>query len=245
MACVARTDFLGVSFFKASMDEAVREIIEQGTGRKQFRYVVTPNVQNMVQYHKEPSVLEPVLRDAWRVFCDSRVLALLARFHGIELEVITGSDLSRNLIERANALALRIAIVGSTQADCIRLAEMFPRLRIAQHVPPMGFILSQAEVENCIDFVVATSAPLTFLAVGMPQQAILARRIANHDRARGVGLCIGASIDFLTGRQRRAPVWMQKSGLEWCFRLLCNPKGMAHRYLVECPYVFKLMLQKK
>jgi hypothetical protein len=54
-------------------------------------------------------------------------------------------------------------------------------------------------------------------------------------------LCIGASIDFLTGKQHRAPVWLQKVGLEWLHRLLSNPRRLAFRYLIECPRIFHLM----
>jgi exopolysaccharide biosynthesis WecB/TagA/CpsF family protein len=105
----------------------------------------------------------------------------------------------------------------------------------------MGFIKSGAEVTKCVDFVVNTQAPLVFLAVGMPQQEFLAQHIANHPQARGVGLCIGASIDFLTGSQRRAPLWVQKAGLEWLHRLLSNPRRLASRYLIECPRIFYLI----
>jgi exopolysaccharide biosynthesis WecB/TagA/CpsF family protein len=101
----------------------------------------------------------------------------------------------------------------------------------------MGFIASEHEVRKCVDFVVKAQAPLIFLAVGMPQQEILAGHIADHPQARGVGLCIGASIDFLTGKQRRAPVWVQKAGLEWLHRLLSDPRRLASRYLVECPRI--------
>jgi N-acetylglucosaminyldiphosphoundecaprenol N-acetyl-beta-D-mannosaminyltransferase len=102
----------------------------------------------------------------------------------------------------------------------------------------MGFIRSELEVRKCVDFVVKAQAPLVFIAVGRPQQEILASRIADHPQARGVGLCIGASIDFLTGAQRRAPIWVQKVGLEWSYRLLSDPQRFARRYLLESPQIF-------
>ena len=105
----------------------------------------------------------------------------------------------------------------------------------------MGFINSQHEVQKCIDFIVKTQAPLIFLAVGMPQQRVSARHIADHPQARGVVLCIGASIDFLTGKQRRAPVWVQMAGFEWLHRLLSDPRRLASRYLIECPRIFYLI----
>jgi exopolysaccharide biosynthesis WecB/TagA/CpsF family protein len=182
--------------------------------------------------------MQPLYERAWRVFCDSRVLSRLARVNGHRLPVITGSDLTADLITRAAKQRLTIAVIGPTGATCAGLQDRYPGLKVVVHALPMGFIKSELEVRKCVDFVVKTQAPLVFLAVGMPQQEILANRIADHPQARGVGLCIGASIDFLTGEQRRAPVWLQKAGLEWLYRLLSDPQRLARRYLIECPRIF-------
>jgi exopolysaccharide biosynthesis WecB/TagA/CpsF family protein len=175
------------------------------------------------------------------VFCDSRVLSRLAWLSGRMLPVITGSDLTAHLIARAAERRLTIAIIAPTAAACDALIDRYPDLSVVAHTPPMGFIKSEHEVQKCVEFVVNTQAPLIFIAVGMPQQEILARHIAGHPHARGIGLYIGASIDFLTGEQRRAPVWVQKAGLEWPHRLLSDPRRLASRYLIECPRIFYLM----
>jgi exopolysaccharide biosynthesis WecB/TagA/CpsF family protein len=235
--------FLGLRFDLETIEEAVSKIFAETRG--QFKYVVTPNVHHMVKFHDDSTALRPIFEGAWRMYCDSRVLRRLAQLKRRRLAVITGSDLTKRLIERAAKQRLTIAIVGPTRADCATLAYRYPTLDIAFHTPPMGFVHSEPQVQKCVDFVVATQAALTFLAVGMPQQEMLARRIADHPRARGVGLCIGASIDFLTGKQRRAPVWLQKAGLEWLHRLLSDPKRLASRYLIECPKIFHLVFLKE
>ncbi len=200
--------------------------------------MVTPNVHHMVKMLDDPERIRPLYEQAWRVYCDSRVLSRLARLKGQTLPVITGSDLTPLVIARAAELRLAIAIIGPTAADCAALMDKYPGLDISVHTPPMGFIKSEQEIQRCVEFVVERQAPLIFLAVGMPQQEILACRIANHPQARGVGLCIGASIDFLTGKQQRAPVWIQSAGLEWLHRLLSDPRRLASRYLIESPRIF-------
>jgi exopolysaccharide biosynthesis WecB/TagA/CpsF family protein len=195
----------------------------------------------MVRLLEDAAIMQPIYQRAWRVFCDSRVLSRLAWFSGLRLPVITGSDLTAHLIAHAAEQGLTIALVGPTAAASTALANKYPGLNIVFHTPPMGFITSEHEVQKCVDFVIKTQAPLIFLAAGMPQQEILAGRIADHPQARGVGLCIGASIDFLTGKQRRAPVWIQKAGLEWLYRLLSDPRRLASRYLIECPRIFYLI----
>jgi exopolysaccharide biosynthesis WecB/TagA/CpsF family protein len=84
-----------------------------------------------------------------------------------------------------------------------------------------------------------------FLAVGSPQQEILAAAIAATRRATGIGLCIGASLEFLAGAARRAPRWVQQAGLEWLYRLGKEPRRLARRYLRDCPAVFPMLLRER
>jgi exopolysaccharide biosynthesis WecB/TagA/CpsF family protein len=233
------TYFLGSRFDAGSIEDAVRDIMAETSGR--FRYVVTPNVQHMVNILEDPANMRPLYERAWRVFCDSRVLGRLARLGGRHLSLITGSDLTASVIARASERRLTIALVGPTAAACAALQTRYPGLNAVFYTPPMGFITSEHEIQKCVDFVVNTQAALVFLAVGMPRQEILAWRIADNPEARGVGLCIGASIDFLTGKQSRAPCWVQRAGLEWLHRLLSDPRRLARRYLLECPRIFYLM----
>ena len=235
--------FLGCRFDAGSIEDAMESTFAE-TGQR-FKYTVTPNVQHIVKLLENPATLQPLYQQAWRVFCDSRVLSRLAWFSGRRLPVITGSDLTARLIARAGEQGLTIALVGPTAAAGATLESRFPGLKVVLHTPPMGFVTSEYEVRKCVDFVVQAQAPLTFLAVGMPQQEILASRIAAHPQARGVGLCIGASIDFLTGKQRRAPIWAQKAGLEWLHRLLSDPRRLASRYLIECPRIFYLIWSRR
>jgi N-acetylglucosaminyldiphosphoundecaprenol N-acetyl-beta-D-mannosaminyltransferase len=243
MSLVEGSRFLGYRFYTGSTEDAVEEILAE-TGDR-FKYLVTPNVHHMVRLLENPATLRPLYERAWRVFCDSRVLSRLASFSGLSLSVVTGSDLTARIIARAGEQGLKVALVGPTAAAGATLARRYPGLNVVLHTPPMGFITSEHEVQKCIDFVVKVQAPLIFLAVGMPQQEILAAQIADHPQARGIGLCIGASIDFLTGKQRRAPVWVQKAGLEWLHRLLSDPRRLASRYLIECPRIFYLIWSKR
>lgn len=230
--------FLGLCFDTGSIEDAACHILAET--RERFKYIATPNVHHMVRLLEDPVALRPLYEGAWRVFCDSRVLSRLARMRGLSLPVITGSDLTAELITRAAQQGLTIAVVGPTNAACARLRDRYPGLRIVSHTPKMGFITSELEVRRCVDFIVKAQAPLVFIAVGRPQQEILARRVADDPQARGVGLCVGASIDFLTGEQRRAPLWVQKSGLEWLYRLVSDPHRFARRYLLESPRIFYL-----
>ena len=131
---------------------------------------------------------------------------------------------------------------GGTIAQAESLASRYGTRGLVQFRPPMGFIRDANAVERCLEFIEAQS-PFRFclLAVGSPQQELLAQALEVRGKARGLALCVGASIDFLTGAERRAPVWLQRSGLEWSYRLAQSPRRLAGRYLVRGPRVFALM----
>ena len=76
--------------------------------------------------------------------------------------------------------------------------------------------------------------------MGAPQQEMIAYAIAQRGDATGVGLCVGAALDFLSGRATRAPLWMRELGVEWLHRLVSEPRRMWRRYLVDGPRVFSL-----
>jgi exopolysaccharide biosynthesis WecB/TagA/CpsF family protein len=93
--------------------------------------------------------------------------------------------------------------------------------------------------------VVSHPARFVFLAVGSPRQERLAAAIKATGRASGIGLCIGASLEFIAGAQPRAPVWMRRGGLEWLHRLGRDPRRLARRYLLDCPAIFPMLLHER
>jgi len=116
-------------------------------------------------------------------------------------------------------------------------------LKALHHIdPPMNFIRDPAAVESCLRSIESISPfRFCFLAVGSPQQEIIALKLKQRGIARGLALCVGASINFITGVEIRAPKWMRKSGFEWLFRLMQDPKRLAKRYLWRGPLIFLLL----
>jgi exopolysaccharide biosynthesis WecB/TagA/CpsF family protein len=93
-----------------------------------------------------------------------------------------------------------------------------------------------------IEFVQQSAANLVLFAIGSPQSELLCAEIRGRG-ATGAGLCIGASLEFLTRAKKRAPLWMRRVGLEWLFRLLSEPRRLWRRYLVKGPLIFWLWWQ--
>ena len=106
----------------------------------------------------------------------------------------------------------------------------------------MNFIHDPVAVETCLQQIESLgSFRFCFLAIGSPQQEIIAQKLKERGKVRGLALCIGAAINFLTGIEQRAPHWMQEAGLEWLYRLTRDPRRLWKRYLVRGPKIFLLL----
>jgi exopolysaccharide biosynthesis WecB/TagA/CpsF family protein len=229
-------------------DCALPEFMEiaAGFGSETFAFVVTPNVDHLIRYYDDVSFRE-LYRAATFVLLDSRFLARLLRLiNGVSLPTSPGSDVTALLFDEVIRPEDRVVLIGGTPEQAQSLAQSRGLAALKHYNPPMGFINDPEAVECCLNFIEKES-PFRFclLAVGSPQQEVLARALLARGHARGLALCVGASINFLTGVERRAPVWMQHLGFEWMYRLMQDPWRLARRYLLRGPRIFFLLARFK
>lgn len=236
------SEFIDMHFARRGQAEVLRDV-GQRAALAPFAYIVTPNVDHVVRLHHVRSDLWPMYRHAWMTLCDSRILGRLAHRAGLRLPVVPGSDLTVAMFRQIIRPDDAVAIIGGSSQMVETLRDRFGLTRLFHHDPPMGFIHDAAATREAVDFAVAAQARYTFLAVGSPQQEILAYRIAQTGRATGIGLCVGASLLFLTQEEARAPLIMQHLSLEWLFRLISDPRRLWRRYLVEGPMIFAIARQ--
>ena len=237
-------EFLGLRFCLLSQQEVVRLII--GDCGAPYRYVVTPNAHHVVTVYDEPARLVPVYRHAWLSLCDSRILRNLAKLDGLALPLVTGSDLVPALFGTLNivdpARAPRLLIVGPPATTEAALRRAYPDLTFEVMPAPGGLAhdadLRRAVALSCMD----RAWDILLLCVGCPAQELIAQELGKLGCKSGIALCVGASIDFLTGSSVRAPLWLQKLSLEWAYRLIREPGRLWRRYLVESPKIFRIFM---
>lgn len=172
------------------------------------------------------------------VVIDGAPIAWCARLAGARFaERYAGVDLVRDLVESASqAHPVRLAILGSTSE--IAMPAVKRLLALSKHVelvflehPPFRPLTSE-EVERTQHALANSRANVMLVALGCPKQE---RLIAEWSTiVPGVlWIGIGGTLDFYAGRRRRAPLWAQRTGLEWVFRLVQDPRRLAGRYLVR------------
>ncbi|MHA6723764.1 WecB/TagA/CpsF family glycosyltransferase [Sphingomonas sp. RS2018] len=238
---IGEIDFLDVHFADVGLVETLAWVRRAMAGNR-FAYLVTPNVDHLVRLHGEGmrGAFADAVADADLRVNDSRILAKLASLSGLTLPVVPGSDLTRLLIEGGLPAGTRVLLVGGSAVDAAWLAEQLAGAEVTHHQPPMGVARDPAKQRAIVEQVEASDAALVLFAIGAPQSEIVAHQLQRRGRARGVGLCIGASIEFLTGAKRRAPIALQRIGMEWAYRLASEPRRLWRRYLVEGPRIFAI-----
>ena len=230
--------FLNSAFDKIDFDVALRRIVERDADRP-FAFVVTPNVDHLVRLERD-TVLATLYAQAWLTVCDSRVLELIGRMSGETIKVAPGSDLTERLFDTAIDPEEPVTIVGGSEDVITAVRERYGLKVVNWHQPPMGLRDKPEAIAECARFVAEHPARFVFLCVGSPQQELIAEACLDRGDCTGLGLCVGASLDFLAGKVARAPRWMQTARLEWLHRLAQEPARMWRRYLVDGPKVLLL-----
>ena len=226
--------FLGLDFDPMTLTSAISCLSRTASADIPFTYVVTPNVDHMVRLDKEPS-LRPLYDEARIVFNDSRVLEMMAKAIGTELPASPGADIVAALFEDTIKRDEAVVIIGMDAGGIDKLKARYGLTNIRWHDAPMGLKKDPAAVAEAARFMAENPARYHFICVGSPQQELIAWAARQRGDVKGLGLCCGASLDFLSGKASRAPEFLRKAKLEWLHRMATNPKRLAGRYLIGGP----------
>jgi N-acetylglucosaminyldiphosphoundecaprenol N-acetyl-beta-D-mannosaminyltransferase len=205
--------------------------------------VFTPNVDHIVTAEKD-SRLREAYAAADLALADGQWVVWASRLLGTPLpEKISGSDLvlplARRAAERNRSIYLLGGSPGAAEIAAARL-ERETSVRICGFDSPR--IDLAAPDESVVRRVAEARPSIVLVALGAPKQEIWIHRYRERLRP-AVLLGVGATLEFLAGRVRRAPAWISTVGLEWLFRLALEPRRLSRRYLVDDPRFLTLLLQ--
>ncbi len=231
--------FLGLQFGAKAVSDVVEQLGPVAAISEPFRYVVTPNVDHMVRLEGDGS-LRVLYEDADILLNDSRVLEVLARRDGLDLPASPGADIVAALLDGEIRPDDPITIIGTEKEDVEHIRQRYGLTNLSWHAPPMGLRHKPEAVAEAAAFMAAHPARLHFICVGSPQQEMVAYAAKQRGDVVGIGLCCGASFDFLSGKTMRAPKWVRRARFEWLFRMLSEPKRLTKRYLVDGPRILSI-----
>ncbi len=221
--------------------DAIEQLISSGTGG----YVVTPNVDHVVNLEDNPSFRQ-AYAGATLALADGQPLIWASRLLGAPLpEKISGSDFVPRLMERAASRRWRVFLLGGAPGVAAEAAARISRMGaeiVGTDAPILSATVELSETAQAIARIRAARPDLILVAFGAPKQELWMARSRNEIRP-AVSIGVGATLDFIAGRVRRAPVWMSRSGLEWLFRLAQEPRRLWRRYLVNDPRFLLILLR--
>jgi len=216
-----------------SWEQAIARISGWAESR-QSRFVTFCNVHSVVTASQDASFHE-VIAQADLALPDGAPVAWALRREGFaDQERLSGPDLMWRYLGHAEQTGQSVFFYGSTPETLeklrARIGAHFPKLKIAGLESPPFRKLSPAEDQAYIDQINRSGANVVFVSLGCPKQE--AWMAAHRGRIRSVMLGVGAAFDYHAGTIERAPVWAQKAGLEWLYRLCSEPRRLFKRYLV-------------
>ncbi len=230
-----------------TLDEALARIdacIAQGRGG----YVTTPNVDHVCRFHRDER-FRNAYRESFLRLADGMPLLWASRLFGKAIrQKLSGSDFVYWLAEHASGKGYPLFLFGAAEgvadAAAAKLRALYPGLLIAgTHSPPLGFDRDPAASSDAMRRVKDSGARVCYVALGTPKQELWMQE-ASRVPGMPIMLGIGASLDFIAGRTKRAPVFLQKTGLEWFWRLCMEPRRLWRRYLIDDSYFLVLLLRE-
>lgn len=213
------------------------EILARITGwarAKESRYVCVCNVHSVITANGDTE-FKRVLDQADMATPDGMPVAWMLRKQGYAgQERISGPELMWKYCELAAGTGDGVYLYGSThktlQLLTSKLKNEFPNLKISGSYSPPFRNLSAEEDEEIINSINSSGAGVVFVSLGCPKQEKWME--AHRNRVHAVMIGVGAAFGFHAGTLQRAPLWMQKCGVEWLHRLCSEPRRLWKRYLV-------------
>jgi N-acetylglucosaminyldiphosphoundecaprenol N-acetyl-beta-D-mannosaminyltransferase len=228
----------GIEIDAVRMAEAVRQLrqwIFDSPPMQPCRYIVTPNVDHTVLLTENPR-LRAAYQSANLVLADGHPIVWASRLLRRPLpERVPGSELVPKLFDSIRSgERLRVFLLGAAEGVAVRAAvQIKARWQYVETVgtysPPLGFEKCPSETNFILGRIQIARPDVVVVGLGAPKQEIWVHQNLPEIHAK-VALCAGATIDFLAGEKKRAPVWMQNSGIEWLHRMCSEPRRLGARY---------------
>ncbi|MDY7578254.1 WecB/TagA/CpsF family glycosyltransferase [Herbaspirillum sp. RTI4] len=227
----------GQDICAVTLRQASEHLLAQAAGlRLAPRIVLTPNVSNLVRLDRDAEFRELYQRADY-IFADGMPLVWASRCAARRLpERVTGADLFVSLAHGAAERGLPVFILGGMPGQeamlLARFASIYPGLKVTIFCPSMQFDPFGEEGRIARDKVNQAGPAMVFVCLTMPKQERWAEAFRDTLETALI-FCVGASMEFALGFKKRAPLWMQRAGLEWSWRLMSEPRRLWRRYIVE------------
>lgn len=234
-----------------TLKESIQVIDEKIINNKKkghYGFVVTPNVDHVVNVNKS-QMFRNIYSSAELTLVDGAPIVFASKLLGKPLkERVSGADITPEIFRLAQEKQYRVFIFGSLEgvpemAIKVLHEQYYYNFPIDSFSPPFNFEKNEKDVMLSVNIIREFQPDILLVSLGSPKGE---KFIYNNLNELQVPMAfqIGASIDFMAGRIKRAPKWMQKFGIEWFYRFIKEPKRMFKRYFINDSYFIILLLRE-
>jgi len=221
----------------------VIEFIKKTIDEKQRRLIFTINLDHLQKISKNKKFKETYCQ-ANLIVADGTPIVWLSKIFGsTKLPCrVNGTNLVKKILEISTTENFRIFLLGGRKKTLEKLKEKYPRAKIVGIISPPFNQISDWPNSQYRQQITKSKANIVLVALGAPRQE---KWLVKNFFATGanIGVGVGSAVELLAGIKKRAPVWMQKSGLEWLFRLIQEPKRLGRRYLNQLFFIPRLLVK--
>ena len=255
---------MDVKFNNVSQAESL-DLIFEYLKKDKKGYICTPNPEMLLETQKNDEFLN-ILNSSllnipdgigilWAAYNikkhNSKLKALLNlpliafypnKFKTVLKERVTGTDLLQKICEKANNTLYKIFLLGAGAG----IAEI-TKEKLLEHSPALNIVGTyegspeEKDKNEIISRVNNSQADLLFVAFGAPKQEIWIAETLKDLKTVKIAIGVGGAYDFISGKRKRAPLWMQKLGLEWFYRLIQEPTRIKRIYNAAIKFPYKII----
>ncbi|MDR0534168.1 MAG: WecB/TagA/CpsF family glycosyltransferase [Verrucomicrobiales bacterium] len=241
-----KVDIFGIHYSVTDYARASDEILSHAQRHNSFA-VSALAVHGLIESYRNPELRGKVEKIDLIVPDGQPIRWAMNYFHNLHLtDRVYGPTLTLHVLEKANQIGLKVFLYGSKSTTLEGLSTFilnkFPRLEIVGIHPDRFRDATRDEDAEDIKKINASHAHLVLVGRGCPRQEVW---VSDHlGKINSAMLAVGAAFDFHAGVAPQAPEWMQRHGLEWLFRLFCEPQRLWKRYLVTNSFFIFLFFKK-
>jgi len=234
---IKRVNVLGVGISVLNLSTALAAIAQAVQTRRKG-YICVRDAHGVMLAQKD-AAFRKILNEAFLCTPDGMPMVWMGKLHGHrEMSRVYGPDLMLEVCAWSEKNPCRHFFYGGVEgvAELLmrKLKEKFPKLEVVGTYTPPFRPLNAEEEENLQEMIRATRPDIMWIGLSTPkQEKFMAEFLPDLDVTLMIG--VGAAFDFLSGRVKQAPRWMQRSGLEWIYRLCQEPRRLARRYFRNNP----------
>ena len=237
--------FLSLPIAAITMKEMI-ELVDKSIQENKHLWYIDINASKVVAMQKDKDLFN-CMKNCDLIGADGKSIVWASRFCGKTLpERIAGIDIMENLVFLAHKKKYKCFFLGATEEIVQKMVDIYS-LKYSPDIIA-GYkngYYNQKEEEEIVKQIINSKANILFVATSSPKQELFLNEYKNKLSNINFMMGVGGSFDVIAGFRKRAPLWVQKMGLEWVVRLIQEPRRMWKRYLIGNCLFLKLILMER